>query len=496
MYMNQIVLRNEVVFRNAAHGEYAITVTEPADVFDPERMEPYLREAEEAHLKHYTWDDIVTIKVRCLDVSGGVITQLPLSLETLHINISTLSGLFISPECTRIYDIQIIQSNMHIMPDVTHLSALVVCIIGCSNLEIIPFAADQWPASLNHLDLGANSFTSYNLDIMSTLPKKCYINLSGNELSIERLRANYWAHQGYRIDFGVAPAAGTRNRLQAMQSTYRFSPVTPDLIHYYTARAHLGAQHPRAHKNVIQPLAGTQTVHVSSICDSVTRSVCKIRKLTDAKYTTTQKDALISEFIRAAYKTLPVSAPFYKRILAFSNLYTAYNSQTIDFINLNSRITDIHSPTKTTYGELLARVWILVRDHPQRDDFLVNVKYEIQESVGYCFTGRFNRLVNALIGFVDGVTVGISVKEQLQLEMGRLIASLGNGDITFDKCMVEFTALFDDPLVAADGSITKAYKDAWIMALDDYRPEPDPEPKPEHKPDTTDAASAMAPILA
>lgn len=484
---------SQVSLRNAACGDHTITVAEPSDIFDPERMEPYLREVEETALKLYTWNDICNIRTRLLDLP--VITRLPTGLQTINIEHTTLRALHIPPECTQIREIYIMASNIHVMPDVTHLAALDSCTIRCANMEIIPFDARQWPASLRRLDLTANSFTSYNLNIVRCLPKGVAISLGFNQLAFERLRLPYWIHEGYQIDLGPAPTR-SGNRLAAMQNgDYRFSPVTTEQLHYYAARAHLGAQHggssgvalyferfgdiptvaiaPLPPPPVYQPLRGTQTVHVTSICDAVTKSVRHIRELTDAKYTHANKTALIEDFIYHAYKTLPKSAPFYKRMLAYLQLYKVYNWQMIDYVTQNTTITDTHTATKTTYGELLARVWILVREHQQRDDFLINVKYEIAESVGYCFTGRFNRLVNSLIGFVDGVTVGISVKEQLQLEMGRLIASLGKGDITYAKCIAEFGALFDDPVVAADASITKAYKDSWFFALEDYKPEDD-----------------------
>ena len=88
-----------------------------------------------------------------------------------------------------------------------------------------------------------------------------------------------------------------------------------------------------------------------------------------------------------------------------------------------------------------------------------------------CFTGRINRLVNSLIGFIDGITVGISIKEQLQLEIGKIIAKLSKKEITYEVSVKEITALFDDHEVKEDETITTYYKQAWLDALDDYKPE-------------------------
>jgi hypothetical protein len=121
------------------------------------------------------------------------------------------------------------------------------------------------------------------------------------------------------------------------------------------------------------------------------------------------------------------------------------------------------------------RVWIIIKNHNQKVDFIENVKIEMQDSIGVCFTGRFNRLVNSLVGFVDGATVGISVKEQLQMEIGKLVESLGKEEITYEKCKKQIEDLFNDPDVKEDETITSYYKQSWLDALEDYKPDEVPQ---------------------
>lgn len=501
---------NRVDFCNLTYGDKHVYVANPADVFDPERMEPYIREAEEVHNKIYTWDDIINIHVTHLDLK--TIHRLPATLVSLFIQNTTLEYIIFPSNCTSIKQIDIVYSNLSEMPDVSHLTNLVHCAISYSNLQRIPFTSDHWPPLLKSLNLSANSFNSINLNIDVQLPTDCGIllahNMLGNERNVERP-----AHQD--IMFGS-------------QNTYAHIPITTETIERAIAMEHLRRNYagggnaqtntsddhvknlrrkrnnnntnfinstapplvpPNINDNrpilppppplIIQPLTGTQTVHASSVCDSVTKSVIKIKELTNARYNANIQSALIADFITAAYKTLPPKAGLVRRILyyLFGNGSRIFgnDSRMIDEVTRYVNIRDTHTPTQTTYGELLARVWLLIQQHPQRADFIINVKYEIEQSVGYCFTGRFNRLVNSLIGFVDDIIVGISIKEQLQLEMGKLIASLGKGDITYEKCMADFTALFDDPIVKADASITKTYRESWLFALEDYKPD-DPTP--------------------
>ena len=179
---------------------------------------------------------------------------------------------------------------------------------------------------------------------------------------------------------------------------------------------------------------------------------------------------LIDEFIDEFYTKK--SKNIFERAIHFIKS-PIQNAAMANCVKRWTEYRDVHTKTDISYGELLAKVWLLIKNHPQKQDFITNVKIELKASVGVCFTGRFNRLVNSLIGFVDGITVGISIQEQLQLEIGKLIAKLGKKEISYDECYKTIEKMFDDPDVKEDETVTADYKQSWLDALEDYKPELD-----------------------
>lgn len=82
--------------------------------------------------------------------------------------------------------------------------------------------------------------------------------------------------------------------------------------------------------------------------------------------------------------------------------------------------TLVHSIHGITFAFLLARVVHIARNHKDRDTLRTILEDELTQSIGMCFTGRFSRVVNVLVGFVDGVHVGVSSREQIQARMAQL----------------------------------------------------------------------------
>ena len=91
--------------------------------------------------------------------------------------------------------------------------------------------------------------------------------------------------------------------------------------------------------------------------------------------------------------------------------------------------TLIHSNFGLTFSEILARVVFVARCHPDADTLRDILRDELEQSLGQCFTGRFSRVVNVLVGFVEGVHVGIDPREQLQARMAALSKCTQNKDI-------------------------------------------------------------------
>jgi hypothetical protein len=89
----------------------------------------------------------------------------------------------------------------------------------------------------------------------------------------------------------------------------------------------------------------------------------------------------------------------------------------------------VHSNHAITMRQLLEHVWRIARAHPDREGICACIKDEVESGRGLCFTGRFTRVLNSLAGFVDGVEVHISPREQLQARMAALWAQLEAGAV-------------------------------------------------------------------
>ncbi len=124
-----------------------------------------------------------------------------------------------------------------------------------------------------------------------------------------------------------------------------------------------------------------------------------------------------------------------------------------------------------TYGELLEKIWFLIEKHPERKYIYKRLKTEIRESIGYCFTGRINRLVNVMSGYLDGINVGLSEEEEMQMLIQSLIKKLAEKKITKNNAKDELTKIFDQ------FNYDKKKRESWFEALNDYADEDNQEKK-------------------
>ena len=122
--------------------------------------------------------------------------------------------------------------------------------------------------------------------------------------------------------------------------------------------------------------------------------------------------------------------------------------------------TAISSVHGITFRELLQRTMVVIEAHEHRVALRSILMQELRSSVGYCFTGRFGRVVNVLSGFVDGVGVTLSPREQMQ---ARIAAAVGKaGDSTAAQVRAAVVGILDE------FDVKDAYeRDSWISAVDD-----------------------------
>lgn len=122
--------------------------------------------------------------------------------------------------------------------------------------------------------------------------------------------------------------------------------------------------------------------------------------------------------------------------------------------------TAISSVHGITFRELLQRTVVVIEAHEHRVALRSILMQELRSSVGYCFTGRFGRVVNVLTGFVDGVGISLSPREQMQ---ARIAAAVGKaGDSTAAEVRAAVVNILDE------FSVTDEYdRDGWLSAVDD-----------------------------
>jgi hypothetical protein len=214
--------------------------------------------------------------------------------------------------------------------------------------------------------------------------------------------------------------------------------------------------------NVLQN--NTQTVHLSSINNSIIKSYKNILKYIDIyKLPVTQNyNSLINE----------INEVFNKLDLKYETDYV-YNIKSF----LNKKINDItdHSILKIRYIKLLSIIWSVVNTHEQREYLIERLHSEIADSVDKCFTGCMNRLINVLVGYIDGVVVSISLKEEIQMSVQKLMDKLIKKQIDYRQTKEELVTLlnqnYDTDISDHNNIISDEYKASWLLALRDYKPD-------------------------
>lgn len=442
--------KNSLLLYNSEFGFFKFSVLHSYDIFNRTEMANLLEAIED---KTYTYDDIIKINIsKLLEIK--TITDLPRKLKSIEINNTTLETFTIPEQCTDILSITIRSSNLERIPEIHFLTKLTTLNIEKSNIKHLP---SSFPPSLSVINLNGNSLNENNCDL-NLFPKNVNILLFNNCFTSKPPFPN--------ICYGTQYARPIHK------------PITNYTIQHGEAYNILRGAIRRTEydPNPNQPITvneqdmfnSSQTVHISSICNSVTKSIQKIRELTDGSANTTNYNALVDEFIDEFFNKKNKTNWTNKLVNLFIN-----NNACDKEITIRTWINDasIHSKTNITYKELLARVWVLIKTHEKKKEFIENVRIEIESSIGKCFTGKINRLVNSLVGFIDGITVGISIKEQLQLEIGKIIAKLSKQEIKYEQAVKEITELFEDPDVKEDETVTSYYKQAWLDALEDYKPD-------------------------
>lgn len=452
-----------VLLYNKDYGKHVLNVLHGKDIFDRINMANLIETIEN---KTYLYDDIFEINVNnMLDIAS--IDTLPDNLRKLNINTTTIKKLIIPPKCVHIEELIINRSNLSKLPDIAFLTKLKTLTITEANLKEIPH---EFPPSLFNINFSKNSLSSTNTDINS-FPKNSSVMLFNNKFTktFANPERNILIVYGSQCNYKYKPITNYIIQNEENLNLLRQANRDGNMNQRYVYNADADGDYFVVQNN----LTGTtdaptlfdssQTVHITSICDSVTKSIQIVKELTKDDYTILTEGVLINEMLEEFY---PISKNIVECVTLDSN-FLLEREVVLDWANDPT----IHVKSQVRYSELLARIWILIKGHSLKKDFIENVKREFRDSIKMCFTGRINRLVNSLIGFIDGIVVGISIKEQLQLEIAKIIKKLTSKEITYDQCKNQINELFEDPDVKQDETVTEYYKQAWIDALEDYAPE-------------------------
>lgn len=466
--------KNSITLYNNTHGRHVFSILSSSEIFDREEMTNAIEAIEG---KTYTYEEIISIDIVNLKNITNI-NILPRNLQFLRIKTSTLEEINIPRNCTEIKTIILEETNLRVFPEIHFLTKLQTFTINTAFIDRIP---DLFPPSLLELNLCKNSLSETHVDI-NKFPKK-----TPTRNTVIFLFNNCFREKVKLDDCNIVWGSQRERNVNVRITNY--------IIQLDEARDVIGnaiAYNPNI-ENIKETkmFESSQTVHISSICNSVTNSVNKIKELTKYMYNPDKKSELILELIYEFYEIKEdldkknnkknnkinltnIIKSFYESL--FSSVLTSESTAKLklkeEMISSIIRWVDCpdkHIKTDTKYGEMLARVWLLIKNHNQKEDFIANVKIELEASRDVCFTGRYNRLINSLVGFIDGVTVGISIKEQLQIEIGKIIAKLGKKELKYKECKKLIKELFDDPDVKEDETVTSYYMQSWLDALEEYK---------------------------
>jgi len=394
-------------------------------------------------------------------------------VETLIIKKSNLTEF---PDISKCYNtirvINIITSKIEQIPNLTKCIALEELTVEDAYINEIKH---PFPNELRNLNLSYNQILDSFFNELNVFPNEIVsINISHNFITVVppneiRNKVNYECNNieekkiftvlindvfqegrnniflGNRPDY--EPGYGIYNGVQGVggNDEYNLNDQFREPFQQFNQYNQL-LQRPNLNRPAVTMFSGGQTVHLTSINDSASKSIKNILDMV---------------------KDRPVNNKYLDEILY--NFYGFYLFRicfySISIYRLRNMIEDtsVHSVMRVTYGQLLERVWTLICNHPEKKNLIERLKTEIHDSFGYCFTGRINRLINSLSGFIDNIGITISPKEEIQNEVLLIVKRYGEEKITKEQALEEVNNLLKNR-----NDLDEAFKQSWINALEDY----------------------------
>lgn len=441
----KIMSRNHIIFNYKNNYYYkAIDNDNKLNIFNKNLMNIFLDQFSE-NIGKVTYDDIIVISV--LENHDNIIRDLPKKLRHLII-LSTYCHTieFNNEVCLNIEHISIDKSNITSFPNISNCVNLKTCKILHSAINNFDLSYDL-PNSLYELNLQGNLITNSNFPYEKLLDKMKQktlrkINLSDNYLNYNlfpetlRLKCNLIRQYTY-IHHRIEPTNVANVNIANIVNINMNDELQLHTTDFFSS----------------------QNVHLSSINKSVINSVNNIKTLIEDNGIT---------------------------IVGLSNI-SKYNTYMSDqqklfytyFINCNVLFDDFKQSTKNsvtflTYKETFELIWSLLcfmhdKGKCNLDNAVNRIKTEIEDGSKMCFTGKYNRLINSMVGIIEGVQVGFSEGEELQLEFGKIIKRFNDDEdkeYTFNNLLCDSKELLK--FVKAE-----ELKQPWIDAIYDLMPEPE-----------------------
>jgi hypothetical protein len=457
--------KNHIIFRYN-NRDYTININgdERLNVFKRNLMNIYLEQFEDT-IGRVSYDDIIYIST--LENHDTLINDLPNNLKGLFIMSSMCHHIVFSENVKRnIEFVSIDKTNINLFPNIENCFNLHTFKINHSN--ITEFNIDYvLPTMLRELNLSNNCITNINTPFSYD---KLIDLLEKNKIMKYSFSDNY-------LNYDIFPEILKRKCNLLRQGTYKYNPINFRNVAEINIRNFVNDFADNNDNNPNNILNSTQTVHLSSVNKSVVSSVNKIKEFINKhKINIVKLDYNKNPIIKDKHnydsdnydseKSNEIEKQLYK---SFINKYGINVMSTDNKTYLKAK----HSITELTYKETFELVWsiicYLIRNDTnfKPDDLLERLYIELKDGIGMCYTGKYNRLINSLVGIIDGVYVGISSQEEIQMEFGKIIEKLNkdNNPETFSRALCDAKEIFR----TTDDTINKS---DWLDALYELSPQP------------------------
>ena len=362
------------------------------------------------YLTYIIFNDIIYLKFE--DYNQCKLPDIfPNNLQILIFNKSSVIE-FPNNLPTTLTSIYCYTSKIKTLPDLSYLINVEIIDIHDNYLEKI---VNLLPPNIKTLDLSYNMLKEILIEIPYELAS---LDLSYNILS-----------ETFNLKNKATMLVS--NSMYSDEYFFKITKLNTKFNHTNTINNYSNIIHNTHNTNIIYE--NKQNVHSSSIQNSVSKSVTQLIALTDnlqlrdIEYIIHQLEQHNKNYINYFFKLITFSNSSIKRHL------TSWCS-----------INDISTTHGITYKQLVKYVYAIIENHKDRNELEKIMIQEIYESVDYCFTGKFTRMINILSGFVEEITIYISPKEQMQSKIAITVKNMRKLNEKDKKIKIEVSKILDE----------------------------------------------------